>query len=93
MDALRSYPIFPRHFSYEELTGRVTEMAERHPDAVGLSVIGKTVNGREITSVRLTDAKTSDADKQVVVIAAVSPRWKPPNRVIRILGFDWRFGC
>jgi hypothetical protein len=89
MDALRSYPIFPRHFSYEELTGRVTEMAERHSDAVGLSVIGKTVNGREITSVRLTDAKTSDADKQVVVIAAVEHGHERNTAQVAMRTMEW----
>lgn len=45
---------YSRYYNYQDLTGRLQSLAQKHPHIAKLSSIGQSVEGRELWAVRVT---------------------------------------
>ena len=54
----------------QEVRERILSLAAKHPAAVSVRTVLETAQGRPIDAVTITDPRSSDADKQHVLIAA-----------------------
>lgn len=52
---------YDRYYNYTELTGRLQSLAQKHPHIAKLSTIGRSVEGRELWAVRITQHPEVDS--------------------------------
>lgn len=52
---------YSRYYNYEELTGRLRSLAQKHPRIAKLSSIGQSVEGRELWAIRITQDPEVDS--------------------------------
>ncbi len=72
-----------------EIQEHLKAVAKKHPDKVIVRKIATTGQGRPIQAVTVTDRKTSDVDKQSVVITAGFHGDEESSRAIALALIDW----
>lgn len=68
------------YFTYQEILDKVASWKKSYPALVHETSIGKTVEGRDIVAVRISDNAAKDEDEpELLLMAGIHPREQPPQ--------------
>lgn len=76
-------PAVERAITYAEIQAKVAAWKERYPALVHETVLGKSLNGRPIPVIRLSDdAAPNTAEPGILIVAGIHPRESQPPQCV-----------